>query len=285
MPARAPERALLGLIGAGIGASRAPALHEAAGAALGRHIFYHLMDAQILGFDAAALPRLLDAVRWAGFAGVNVTHPFKEAVLPLLDEVDPVAARIGAVNTVVCRDRRLRGHNTDMEGFILAWRETFARAPGTALLLGAGGAGRAIGHALVELGARRLIVHDPVASRAEAVAGALGAHLPAEACGNDALAAAVAAADGIVNASPVGMHGHPGTPLPAAWLRPGMWLADAVYTPIETPLIVAARRDGLAVMTGDGLCVHQAAAAFRLFLDEVPDVGLMRATMGTAPDR
>jgi shikimate dehydrogenase len=276
---RKPERVLLGLIGAGIQASRAPELHEAAGAAAGWCLFYHLIDAELLGFDAADLPRVLDAVRWAGFAGVNVTHPFKEAVLPLLDEVDPTAARIGAVNTVTCCNRRLCGHNTDMAGFVLAWRETFERPPGTVVLLGAGGAGRAIGHALVELGAGRLIVHDVVASRAEAVARALSARLPAEACASDALAAAVASADGIVNASPVGMHGHPGTPLPTGWLRAGTWLADAVYTPIETPLIVAARAAGLAVMTGDGLCVHQAAAAFRLFLGEAPDLDLMRKIM------
>lgn len=279
MQAREPERVLLGLIGAGIQASRAPELHEAAGAAAGRPVFYHLIDAQILGFDAADLPRVLDAVRWAGFVGVNVTHPFKEAVLPLLDEVDPTAARIGAVNTVTCRDRRLCGHNTDMAGFVLAWRETFERPPGTVVLLGAGGAGRAIGHGLVELGARRLVVHDVVAGRAEALAQALCAHLPAEACASDALAAAVASVDGIINASPVGMHGYPGTPLPIGWLRAGTWLADAVYTPIETPLVVAARKAGLAVMTGDGLCVHQAAAAFRLFLDQAPGIGLMRAVM------
>jgi shikimate dehydrogenase len=281
VPVREPERVLLGLIGAGIQASRAPALHEAAGAAIGRRLFYHLIDAKILGFDVVDLPRLLDAVRWAGFAGVNVTHPFKEAVLPLLDEVDPLAARIGAVNTVTCRGQRLRGHNTDMAGFVMAWRETFERPPGTVVLLGAGGAGRAIAHGLVELGARRLIVHDVVAGRAEAVAQALSAHLPAEACGSDALAQAVASADGIVNASPVGMHGHPGTPLLTAWLRAGTWLADAVYTPVETPLIVAARAAGLAVMTGDGLCVHQAAAAFRLFLDQAADIDVMRAVMGT----
>jgi shikimate dehydrogenase len=277
---RKPERVLLGLIGAGIQASRAPALHEAAGAALGRHVFYHLIDAKVLGFDVADLPRVLDAVRWAGFAGVNITHPFKEAVLPLLDEIDPIAARIGAVNTVTCRARRLCGHNTDMAGFVLAWRETFECPPGTVVLLGAGGAGRAIGHALAELGARRLIVHDVVAGRAEAVAQALRTHLPAEACAGDALAAAVASADGIVNASPVGMHGYPGTPLPTGWLRGGTWLAEAVYTPIETPLVVAAREAGLAVMTGDGLCLHQAAAAFALFLDRAPDIGVMRAVMG-----
>jgi shikimate dehydrogenase len=145
---RAPERVLLGLIGAGIQASRSPELHEAAGAARGLHLFYHLIDTQLLGFGTADLPSLLDAVRRAGFAGVNVTHPFKAAVLPLLDEVDPLAARIGAVNTVTCRDRRLRGHNTDMPGFVLAWRETFERPPGTVVLLGVGGAGRAIAHAL-----------------------------------------------------------------------------------------------------------------------------------------
>jgi len=282
MPVREPERVLLGLIGAGIQASRSPELHEAAGAALGRKLFYHLLDAQTLGFPAGDLPRVLDAVRWAGFIGVNVTHPFKEAVLPLLDEIDPTAARIGAVNTVTCHERRLCGHNTDMAGFELAWRESLARAPGTVLLLGAGGAGRAIGHALADLGASRVLVHDPVPGRGAAVAQALAAHVPAEACSADALPGAVAGADGIVNASPVGMHGHPGLPLPAVWLRPGTWLADAVYTPVDTPLIVAARQAGLMVMTGDLLCIHQAAAAVRLFLGEGPDLAVMRATMARA---
>jgi shikimate dehydrogenase len=168
----------------------------------------------------------------------------KEAVLPLLDEVDPTAARIGAVNTVTCRNRRLCGYNTDMAGFVMAWRETFTHPPGTVVLLGAGGAGRAIGHALVELGALRPIVHDVVAGSAEVLPPALPARLPAETRSGDALATAVAAADGIVNASPIGMYGHPGTPLTARWLRAGTWLADAVYPPIETPLVVAACRAG-----------------------------------------
>ena len=174
MPVRGPERVLLGLIGAGIQASRAPALHEAAGAALGRQVFYHLIDAQTLGFDTADLPRLLDAVRWAGFAGVNVTHPFKEAVLPLLDEVDPTAARIGAVNTVTVRGRRPRGQHRHAR-LRPGLRQTFERRPrhrGAARRRGCRARDRPCAGGL---GARRVVVHDVVAGRAEAVAQALGA--------------------------------------------------------------------------------------------------------------
>jgi len=282
-----PERVLIGLIGAGIQASRSPDLHEAAGAAIGRRLFYHLIDAQQFGFGVQDLPRVLDGLRWGGFIGANVTHPFKEAVVPLLDEVDPVAAAVGAVNTVICRDRRLRGYNTDMAGFVDAWQELFGeRLPGSVVLLGAGGAGRAIGHALVRLGASRLTVLDIEAGRAVALAQALDRQVPARACAADEMAAALAAADGAVNCTPIGMHGHPGLPLPAGLLRAGMWLAEAVYTPIETALVVAARRAGLAVMTGERLCIHQAAVAFRLFLDAEPDVTLMRQVMASrsSPD-
>jgi shikimate dehydrogenase len=279
-----PERVLIGLIGAGIQASRSPDLHEAAGAAIGRRLFYHLIDAQQSGFGVADLPRVLDALRWGGFAGANITHPFKEVVVPLLDEVDPVAAVVGAVNTVTCRNRRLRGYNTDMAGFVDAWRERFGeRLPGSVVLLGAGGAGRAIGHALLRLGASRLTVLDIDAGRAAALAQALDRHVPTRACAVDEMAAALAAADGLVNCSPVGMDGHPGMPVPAASLRAGRWLAEAVYTPIETALVVAARQAGLAVMTGERLCIHQAAAAFRLFLDAEPDVTLMRRVMASRP--
>lgn len=282
-----PERVLIGLIGAGIQASRSPDLHEAAGAAIGRRLFYHLIDAQQFGFGVQDLPRVLDGLRWGGFIGANVTHPFKEAVVPLLDEVDPVAAAVGAVNTVICRDRRLRGYNTDMAGFVDAWQELFGeRLPDSVVLLGAGGAGRAIGHALVRLGASRLTVLDIEAGRAVALAQALDRQVPARACAADEMAAALAAADGVVNCTPIGMHGHPGLPLPAGLLRAGMWLAEAVYTPIETALVVAARRAGLAVMTGERLCIHQAAVAFRLFLDAEPDVTLMRQVMASrsSPD-
>src|SRR5579863_9101518 len=132
-------RALLGLIGANIGRSLTPAMQEAAGAAAGVDIRYHLIDTALLGVGAGDLPRMLDGVRTLGFRGVNVTYPWKVAVLPHLDAVSDSAAAVGAVNTVVVSGRRLTGHKTDCTGFQSAWRRVFGgRLPGGVALVGSG---------------------------------------------------------------------------------------------------------------------------------------------------
>lgn len=273
------RRYLLGLIGANIQRSLSPALHEDALAAAGLGGHYHLIDIERPA-SAVALARLLDAVRVLGFAGVNVTHPCKESILPLLDQVAPEAAEVGAVNTVVIDDRgRTSGANTDRPGFAAAVDLALGRgqvAGRAVLLIGAGGAGRAVAHALFDLGAAAVAVHDADHDRAETLALSLRrtrgrAHAsldPAEPCREVA---------GVVNATPVGMAGHPGQPLPSECLRPELWVADIVYTPLETQLVAAARRRGCRVMTGGGMCVHQAAAAFRLFTGVAPDVARMQA--------
>jgi shikimate dehydrogenase len=273
------ERRLVGLIGAKIGRSVSPAMHEAAGRALGIDLRYHLIDTDLLGHGTAELPRLIEAVRLLGFAGVNITHPYKEAVIAHLDAVEGPAAAVGSVNTVVVRDGRLIGDNTDYTGFVSAWRQTFgAMRPGRAALIGAGGVGRAMAHGLAALGAEEVRVTDLDADRADGLAAGLRAAHPAVqvVIARDA-AAAMRGADGAVNATPVGMHAYPGNPVPAAALEGLRWATDAVYTPLETEFIAAARRLRLAVMTGQELAIGQAVDAFALFVGRPAPVEAMRA--------
>ena len=253
---------LLGLIGSPIKSSAAPAMHEAAAAALGLSAHYRLID--VPGADQIALGKMLDGVRLLGFSGVNVTFPYKEAVLSLLDALSPAAAAIGTVNTVVARDGKLTGHNTDSTGFAAALRQVLGGpGEGPVVLIGAGGVGRAIAFALAELGARELRLVDQDAGKANALAARLQGRLPVRVYAD--AAAAIEGAGGLVNGTPVGMLPSRATPVPAALLHDGLWVADAVYTPLWTPLLRAARERGCRVMTGRELCICQAVDAFRLF--------------------
>jgi len=276
---------LVGLVGANILRSLSPALHEDAFAALGIRGHYHLMDLDQR--PGCGLGQLLDAVKLAGFVGINVTFPCKQAVIPLLDEISADARQVGAVNTVtIAESGRTVGHNTDREGFRRSFEEGLGRAAAEGqivVLIGAGGAGRAVGFALMDLGASQLIVHDTDAARAGALAADLTQHYSAARCRiAGSLPDALAEAAGIVNATPVGMLGIPGNPVPVAALRGDHWVADVIYTPVETLLIKAARATGARVLTGAGMCVHQAAAAFRIFTGLTPDVDRMHRTFATA---
>src|SRR3954464_10081074 len=193
---------LLGLIGSPIMSSAAPAMHEAAAAALGLRAHYRLID--VPGADEAALRAMLDGVRRLGFSGVNVTFPYKEAVVPLLDELAPAAAAIGTVNTVVARDGKLTGHNTDSTGFARAFKAVLG-SPGERpiALIGAGGVGRAIAFALAELGARALHIFDSDSARPDVLASRLGTRIAVRVCRN--VAQALDGAGGVVNGTPIGM--------------------------------------------------------------------------------
>jgi shikimate dehydrogenase len=268
---------LAGLIGTGIGASLTPALHEREGAEQGLRSVYRLMDLGRLGLGAEALGELLTAAERLGFAGLNITHPCKQAVIPLLDDLSEDARALGAVNTVVLRDGRRVGHNTDWSGFAEGFRRGLPDARRERVVqIGAGGAGSAVAHAILTLGAARLTVFDTDPARAEALAGALCGRFGAgrAAAGTD-LPGAMAAADGVVNCTPVGMAKYPGMPLPAALLRPAHWVAEIVYFPLETELLRTARALGCATLDGGGMAVFQAAGAFRLFTGLEPDAERM----------
>ena len=276
---------LVGLVGSGIGPSLTPPMHEREADELGVRYLYRRLDLDALGLPAEAIGDLLAAAQLAGFDGLNVTHPCKQLVLAHLDELTPDADALGAVNTVVFRDGRAIGHNTDWSGFA----RSFDRGlPDVALddvvLIGAGGAGAAVAHALLTLGVVRLTVLDVEGDRAGSLAGALTDRFgPGRATAGDLtdLAPAVSAADGLVHATPTGMAAHPGLPVPAELLRPPLWVADVVYRPLETELVRTARAAGCRVLDGGGMAVFQAVDAFRLFTDREPDAERMLAHFTT----
>lgn len=266
---------LLGLIGSPIAHSASPAMHEAAAEAVGLRAHYQLVD--VPGADAAQLRALLSSLAPIGFCGVNVTFPYKEAVLPLLDELSPGARAVGAVNTVVVRDGRLVGHNTDATGFARALAQAFGPAPeGPVALIGAGGVGKAVAVALARFPGIEIRMVDADPAKAEAVAASLAGHAALRVCRN--VEEAVDGARGIVNGTPVGMLPDRGSPVPPSLLRPGMWVADAVYSPLWTPLLTAAARIGARTMTGRELAIQQALDAFALFTGrEAPAAAMERA--------
>jgi shikimate dehydrogenase len=267
-----PGKFLTGLIGAPIAASAAPAMHEQAAEALGVRCHYQLIEAA--GADTDGLRSLLDGVRRLGFAGVNVTFPYKEAVVPLLDDMSAPARDIGAVNTVVVRDGRLIGHNTDATGFERAIVDVIASANREKVaLIGAGGVGKAIAFALANLGVVELGIFDADRAKSEALAMQLRGRLQARVAGD--VAHALQGAAGMVNATPVGMLPDRGMAVPEALLHRDLWVADAVYTPLWTPLLSAAKARGAKVMTGRELAIYQAADAFELFTGLKPSIAVI----------
>jgi shikimate dehydrogenase len=276
--AAAPLRAAL--VGCGIAASRTPPMHVAEGAAQGLDYAYDLIDMDDPARAGQPLDAVLDAAEAQGLAGLNITYPFKQAVIAHLDTLSDNARALGAVNTVVFRDGRRLGHNTDLWGFAESFRRGMAGAPlAEVLLLGAGGAGSAVAHALMQLGAARLWLHDTDADRARALSDSLAARYGAArvALAHE-LPALAGSLTGVVNATPVGMAKLPGSPFPPALLRPDLWVADIVYFPLETALLRAARAAGCRVLPGSGMAVFQAVRAFELITGRVPDPDRMRAT-------
>jgi shikimate dehydrogenase len=270
---------LVGLIGSGIGPSLSPALHEREADRQGLRYLYRLIDIDPLGVGPEAVGDLVRATRDLGFDGLNITHPCKQLVIGHLDELAPQAEALGAVNTVVFEDGRAIGHNTDVTGFAAS----FARGlPDVSLervvQLGAGGAGAAVAHAVLTLGAGHVTVVDAMPDRAADLAAALNRHFGegrSAAATPDALGTLLARADGIVHATPTGMAAHPGLPFPAELLHPGLWVAEVVYRPLETELLRTARALGCATLDGGGMAVFQAADAFRLFTGREPDSARM----------
>lgn len=274
MASPAPTREfLIGLIGAGIQASRSPTLHEHEGAAHGFRYWYRLIDLEALHVGPEALPQLLSAAELMGFAGLNITHPLKQSVIPLLTELSDDARALGAVNTVLLRDGRRIGHNTDWSGFAASFRRGLPDVRmDRVVLLGAGGAGAAVAHAILTLGAGVLSVFDTDRERTGRLTQNLCERFGAgRAIPVDDLEASMANTQGLIHATPTGMANHPGLPLPAQWLRPDLWIAEIVYFPLETELLRTARRIGSRTLDGGGMAVFQAAEAFRLFTGAAPD--------------
>ncbi|MEC9401778.1 MAG: shikimate dehydrogenase [Pseudomonadota bacterium] len=272
---------LAGLIGRGIARSRTPEMHMAEAAAQSLRGVYRIIDVDTLPKDEQNLKAIVHAAEVTGFNGLNVTYPFKMEVIPLLDQLSPNAAAVGSVNTIVFRDGKRIGHNTDLWGFAESFRQNMIGVSlKTVLLIGAGGAGVAVAHALADCGVQHLKIFDVDTVRVEQLARQVRSNrqgltvkpvttVDAESCAN---------LSGIVNASPVGMAKTPGTPFPLALLKPDMWVADIVYFPLETELLAGARRLGCRVLPGSGMAVFQAVRAFELFTGRRADPVRMKAT-------
>lgn len=269
MSAQEPRSYLCALLGQGVRPSLTPEMHEREAQRHRLRLVYKAVDLDGRRTSPERLRELLDHAVELGFDGLNVTHPVKQAMVPLVDRVSAEVEAIGALNTVVIRNGETFGHNTDVTGFGIAFR---AGLPGASLesvvLLGAGGAGTAVSHALVGLGARHLVVHDPDTAQAERLVASvrdIAPDLIVESATPSGLADAVATASGIVNATPVGMAAHPGTPIDTGLLGAPLWVADIVYRPLLTELLSGAAARGCRTLNGSGMAVHQAADAFELF--------------------
>lgn len=275
-------RVRLGLIGDNIARSRSPDLHRLAGALCGLDVSYELFVPRDMGGDFDAV---FDACRASGVRGVNVTYPYKESVVARVRLAGEQVRRIGSVNTVVFGERGPAGHNTDYSGFLAAFRSSFgAMSPGRVALVGAGGVGKAVAFGLAELGAREIAVIDSDEDKArgltETVAiaskGAILTTFTAD------IRMAVQGADGIVNCTPLGMTGYPGSAVPLDLLGSQHWAFEAVYTPIDTPFKLAAEAAGLKVLSGYELFFHQGVDAFRIFTGLTPDLDALRHRLAEA---
>ena len=256
----------VGLVGRGIQSSRSPIMHEREGARLGIRYRYVLIDFDALELPDSALGDIVDAAQRLGFAGLNVTHPFKQSVAALLTRLADDAAVIGAVNTVVFATAERVGYNTDSGGFAESFSESMAGCSlRNVLQLGAGGAGMAVAHALFKLGAEKLSVFDTDASRSQNLAATLRGRMGKVVEVVPSATAAIEQAEGIVNATPVGMVKYPGMPIRAELLSPRQWVAEIIYFPAETELVRRARALGCRVLTGTGMAVYQAVLSFKLF--------------------
>lgn len=272
---------LVGLVGAGVLPSKTPPLHMAEARAQGIPYVYRTIDLPSLELTADDLPTILDWAQRLGFTGLNITHPCKQLVLEHLDRIDPIAAALGAVNTVVFTPEGRVGYNTDTTGFARAFREGLSGVERRHVVqIGAGGAGVAVADALLREGVQALTVVDTDLSRAAALADDVRARHGADvtAATPDALADALSTADGLVNCTPIGMADHPGSPVARELLRPTMWVADIVYFPLKTQLLTDALELGCRILDGGHMAVGQAVGAFELFSGVRPDAERMDRT-------
>jgi len=268
---------LVGLVGTGIQASRTPALHEREGAMQSLRYVYKLIDLEVLGLGAGALPDTITAAQRFGFARPNITHPCKQAVIPLLDELSLDAEALRAVNTVVLKDGRRVGHNADWWGFAESFRRELEDVRRDRVVqFGAGGAGAAVAHALLTLGTGEVVIIDTDEARSRDLAAALCERFgKGRASSGSSPEEALSSADGMVNTTPLGMAKYPGMVIPSDLLRSDLWIADIVYFPLETELLRQARIRGCRTMSGGGMAVFQAVGAFQHFTGLEADTARM----------
>ncbi len=257
------------MIGHPVRHSLSPVLHNAAFASLG-------LDWAYLALEVAEgrAPAAVAGARALGLSGLSVTMPHKESVAGAVDRLSPTAERLGAVNTVAWVGDTLVGESTDGQGFLEALEDDHGFHPShrRCLVMGTGGAGRAVVLALADAGAAEVVVAGRSAERVGAAVALAGGR------GRPGTAEQVDDAELVVNATPVGMEGYPaGPPVDPARLGPGQVVVDLVYHPATTPLVVTARERGAVATGGLGMLVHQAGHAFRLWTGQDPPLGVMSA--------
>lgn len=269
----------VGLIGYPLGHSVSPAMQQAA-------FDYYKLDLRYEAWETepSELDRVLERLRQPSILGANVTVPHKEVVVSLMDELDDLALEIGAVNTIVNRDGRLAGYNTDAGGFLRALRQEggFDPAGKRVVLLGAGGVARAVSFILARAGAKSLVLTDIIAERAHRLASDLERSLALEirALFRDSpqFAEALSGCDLLVNCTPIGMKHSDSegqSPLEAGLIPKRALVYDVVYNPIETPLLAEARKAGAGTLNGLAMLVYQGALAFELWTGREAPIDIM----------
>lgn len=268
----APTVFRVGLLGEGIGASLTPSMHEREGRRLGLDYRYDTFDVPGEALGEEGLADLLRDLRQRGFVGLNVTHPFKQRVMAVLEGLSDEAERIGAVNLVHFSSAGAVGHNTDWTGFRSSLLQQVPGPVGTVLQVGAGGAGAATAYALLSLGAPLIGIHDVDEQRSGALVARYAPMFPASevrvATADDDL---WTTADGVVHATPVGMAHHPGLPFDPERLRSDAWVAEVVYRPLNTELVTRARASGRRVVDGSLMAAGQAIDTMRILTGLEPD--------------
>lgn len=269
-----------GLLGAGVGYSLSPALHEEEAERLGLDLAYRIVDTDVLKISTDEIGALIRHAGMLGFSGLNVTYPHKHLVIGAMDDLDPVAASLQSVNTIVFDDGRCLGYNTDCGGFGAGLDAGLPDADLSHVAqFGCGGAGSATARALLQRGTTRLDLIDPDSGRRDALADHLAHDFP----DRDVVpwsphesSSVLSKANGIVNATPMGSPNAAGSPADPADLRADIWVADIVYSPIDTQLLRDAAAVGARTLDGGRMLVHQAAHSFELFHGVRPQVQRMR---------
>ncbi|WP_417218376.1 shikimate dehydrogenase [Arthrobacter sp.] len=261
---------LLGLLGEHIMESLTPAMHEAEGRRQGLPLVYRALDPVELGLADVDWPQWLLTARDFGYDGLNVTHPAKQALMGVLDGLSDDAALLGAVNTVTFSGGRAFGENTDHIGFSGALDACGIDASaGNVVQIGAGGAGSAVAYALLKAGTPQVTLVDVDPSRARSLVERLSHAFDASrlrVIPPEEATAAVGAATGLVNCTPIGMDGvSDGSPIDLGALHRGLWVGDAVYRPLRTTLVRAAEDLGCTAFGGAHMVVGQAVASFGMF--------------------
>ena len=256
----------LGLLGNGLGRSRAKNLHEMLGKLFGLDVNYRVMD--LAGKPApVSIANELQRCRDAGFRGVNVTHPYKCEAFGCVTPRAHFPKGLNSVNTVIFGGAKMEADNTDFSGFYHAFRNRFGTGDvvGRVLMLGAGGVGVAIAFALHHLGMKELIIHDTNLEIARVLVGQLVANGVKATLANLDLVAEMRQADGLVNATPIGMFQYPGNPFPGGGYGQQRWAFDAVYTPVNTEFLQRCQTENIDILSGFHLFLHQGLHAFERF--------------------